>query len=162
MARDIGRRRLTTKRKRRGNNLLHKIYEFETKCGMRVAFFAQNPDNNQIQMYVPRNGVIWFPSLNELSEMEPSPRRIHAQDFETKENISSFEPNPSRIRRKPNNNTVVIDLTLPEPPAFLPTRREEGSKKEEEQRERGGGGEVYIKEEEKDDDDLWVSTSNLG
>lgn len=66
MARDIARRSFTTKRRRRGKNACHKIYEMETKCNMQVALFMRNRENKQGYVYVPLNGDIWIPSMDEI------------------------------------------------------------------------------------------------
>lgn len=124
---------------------------------MQVALFMRNRENKQGYVYVPLNGDIWIPSMDEIvssktaalglgwRHLKSQLRQIHAQEFETKARNAQPRPNPHQaLGENEPENREIIDLTprLPEPPTFVPTRRKI---KEEE-------AEVYIKEEEKDEE----------
>ncbi|OCK74566.1 hypothetical protein K432DRAFT_310460 [Lepidopterella palustris CBS 459.81] len=146
MARNIARRRLTTKRRKRAWNLIHKAYEYETLCGMQVSLIIRNPENNHLQIYIPKNGILWVPSMDEIRNMEPPPRLVLAQEFEAMERNARLRLNPSQAQGESmsaNGEAIALTPRLPEPPTFTPTQRE-GYVKEEAQEEM----EVYIKEED--------------
>ena len=70
MARDIEKRRDSTRRRRRSLNVCGKIYDLETLCNMEVTLFMRSRENKQGFVYIPLNGAIWTPSVDEIVSSE--------------------------------------------------------------------------------------------
>ncbi|KAF2181263.1 hypothetical protein K469DRAFT_692140 [Zopfia rhizophila CBS 207.26] len=126
-AKNTAKESLTAKRRKRGQSLFHKAYEYESLCQMQVALFLRNPDNNQVCMYIPGNGIVWYPSEGQIQNMQPPPRRMLGHDLEGEMNRPRLEPTVRKsIIKDGTANTKTIDLTslLPEPPPFNPIQRD--------------------------------------
>ena len=103
---------------------------------MQVALFMRNRENKQGYIYIPLNGNIWIPSIDEIvssktaalglswRHLKSQLQQIYAQEFETKARNAQPRLNPHQaLGENEPKNREIINLTprLPEPLTFIPT-----------------------------------------